>query len=85
VRVYQSGDVKKPASPVPFVLRITGTDATPIVNQSQVLEPSRFTARAADVNFELPIAALKPGPYLLTIEATLGRTTARRDVRFEIR
>ena len=31
------------------------------------------------------LASLKPGPYLLTIEATLGKTTARRDVRFEIR
>jgi hypothetical protein len=37
------------------------------------------------VNFELPIASLKPGPYLLTLEAMLGKTTARRDVRFEIR
>ena len=85
LRVYQGGDVKKPASPVPFVLRISGTDATPLVNQSQVLEPARFVNHAADVNFELPIAALKPGPYLLTIEATLGKTIARRDVRFEIR
>ena len=85
LRVYQSGDVKKLASPVPFVLRISSTDATPIVNQSQVLEPARFVNRAADVNFELPLSALKPGPYLLTIEATLGKTTARRDVRFEIR
>ena len=70
---------------MPFVLRITGTDATPIVNQSEVLEPARFVNRAANVNFELPLAPLKPGPYLLTIEATLGKTIARRDVRFEIR
>jgi len=28
---------------------------------------------------------VKLGPYLLTTDATLGRTTARRDVRFEIR
>ena len=84
-RLYQSGDVKRPASPVTLVTRITGIDAAPLVNQSQVLEPARFVNRAADVNFELPLAALKPGPYLLTIEATLGKTIARRDVRFEIR
>jgi VWFA-related protein len=85
VRVYQSGDVKKPAAPVPFTIRLTGTDETPLVSQQQTLETARFTARAADVNFELPIASLKPGPYLLTLEAMLGKTTARRDVRFEIR
>jgi VWFA-related protein len=85
VRVYQSGDVKKPAAPVPFTIRLTGTDETPLVNQKQTLEPPHFTARAADVNFEVPIASLKPGPYLLTLEATLGKATARRDVRFEIR
>jgi VWFA-related protein len=85
VRVYQSGDVKKPAAPVPFTIRLTGTDETPLVNQKQTLEPARFAARAADVRFDLPIPSLKPGPYLLTLEATLGKTTARRDVRFEIR
>jgi VWFA-related protein len=85
VRVYQSGDVKKPAAAVPLTIRLTGTDDTPLVNSKQTLEPERFTARAADVRFDLPVASLKPGPYLLTLEATLGKTTARRDVRFEIR
>jgi VWFA-related protein len=85
VRVYQGGDARRPAAPVTFVTRITGTDATPVVNASQVLDPTRFSARAADVRYELPLSSLEPAPYLLTLEATLGKTTARRDVRFEIK
>jgi len=39
----------------------------------------------ADVRYPVPIDTLTPGPYLLTIEATLGQTTIRRDVRFIVR
>jgi hypothetical protein len=33
----------------------------------------------------LPIAQLQPGPHLLTIQATAGKASARRDVRFAVR
>ena len=42
-------------------------------------------ARAADVRFMLPVAQLAPGDYLLTFEAAIEKTTARRDVRFRVR
>jgi VWFA-related protein len=41
--------------------------------------------RTADVKYDVPLATLSPGPHLLTFEATLGTTTIRRDVRFEVR
>jgi VWFA-related protein len=85
VRAYEGGDTRRPAAPVTLVTRIAGVDESPAVTHSQTLDPARFTARAADVRFDLPLSSLKPGPYLLTLEATLGRTTVRRDVKFEIR
>jgi len=39
---------------------------------------------AADVRYLLPFDKLGPGPHLLTIEATLGPTTIRRDIRFVV-
>jgi hypothetical protein len=50
--------------------------------------PDKFVnlaLRAADVKYQVPMSTLAPGPYLLTFEATLGGTTIRRDVRFEVR
>ena len=42
-------------------------------------------ARAVDHRLNLPLADLSPGPHLLTIEATAGKASARRDVRFAVR
>jgi VWFA-related protein len=50
--------------------------------------PDRFVnlaLRTADVKYQLPLSKLSPGPHLLTFEATLGTTTIRRDVRFEVK
>ena len=50
---------------------------------------TRFRPRASsragpqDVQLDVPVAQLGPGPHLLTISATRGRTTASRSVRFE--
>jgi len=46
---------------------------------------ANLALRSADVKYAIPMAKLSPGPHLLTIEATLGATTIRRDVRFEIK
>ena len=45
-------------------------------------------ARSFDVQYELPLAALKPGAHLLTFEATGGsasKTPQRRDVIFSVK
>ena len=41
--------------------------------------------RTADVKFQIPLSQLSLGPHLLTIEATLGTTTIRRDVRLTVK
>ena len=46
---------------------------------------ANYALRTADVSFDIPINKLAPGPYLFTVEATLGTTTIRRDVRFSVR
>jgi hypothetical protein len=46
---------------------------------------ANLALRSADVKYVLPLSRLSPGPHLLTIEATLGTTTVRRDVRFEVK
>ena len=46
---------------------------------------ANISLRTADVKYALPMESLAPGQYLLTVEATLGPTTIRRDVRFTVR
>jgi hypothetical protein len=41
--------------------------------------------RTADYQLAMPISTLSPGSYLLTFEASDGRHSAKRQVRFEIR
>ena len=40
--------------------------------------------RSADVYIALLLDRLPPGAYLLTLESTLGRTIAKREVRFDV-
>jgi hypothetical protein len=50
--------------------------------------PDKFVnlaLRTADVTYRIPVSTLAAGSYLLTFEATLGETTIRRDVRFQVR
>jgi len=46
---------------------------------------ANYALRTAGIKYAIPLSGLAPGPYLLTFEATLGQTTVRRDVRFEVR
>jgi len=46
---------------------------------------ANLALRIANVPYLLPISTLTPGAYLLTVEAVLGTTTIRRDVRFSVR
>ena len=71
------------------------TLTTRIVNDHDVVAftatesvaPDQFNAamRAVDHPFAVPLATLAPGDYLLTFEATIGKTIVRRDVRFAVR
>jgi VWFA-related protein len=85
VRVYQaqSGTV------IPVALTSRIFDASNrIVHQSNVslFHTGERASRSADQMFELPLASLTPGRYLLRIEATREpKQIARRDVIFSIR
>ena len=53
--------------------------------QSQVIEAAAFENGIAEHRFEMPLAELAPGVYLLRFVATAGTTSAQRDVRFSVR
>jgi VWFA-related protein len=58
----------------------TGTPATQSADKF-----ANLSLRTADVNYAIPFQKLTLGPHLLTFEATLGATTIRRDIRFEVK
>jgi hypothetical protein len=57
-----------------------------VFDKSETLSADRFTTdRSAESQFRLPLATLTAGDYLLTFEATGGKVTTKRDVRFQVR
>jgi hypothetical protein len=44
-----------------------------------------FAGREADYRLALPLDQLTEGQHLLTIEAAVGQSSERRDVRFTVR
>ncbi len=72
-----------PPSPNPSpLIRVRGL---PTPTPEALDQFANLGLRTADVKYDVPLATLTPGPHLLTFEATLGSTTIRRDVRFEVR
>ena len=83
-RVYQGGN--KPLAAVPLHIQLRNQDDFLVMNRQESLPVEMFTKdRSADVNIGLPLDRLAPGAYLLTLESTLGKTTAKREVRFDVR
>jgi hypothetical protein len=58
---------------------------TPTAAASTTDRFANLALRTAEVRYEVPIGRLSPGEYLLTIEAALGATTIRRDVRLTVK
>jgi VWFA-related protein len=84
LQICQGGD--KPLAPVTLGVRIVNDRNATVSTSTESLTPERFgTTRAADYRYTLPLKTLAPGEYLLTFEVTLGKTTARRDVRFTVK
>jgi len=84
VRAYQGGNDKF----APVTMKVTIQDAAGkrVVDKTDTVAADTFTAdRSADYQFRLPLGALPAGEYLLTLEASVGKSTARRDVRFQKR
>jgi hypothetical protein len=85
LRLYQGGT--QPLAPVTVTTRIVSDQDVVAFTATETIAPEQFTAmtRAVDHQLALPLAKLAPGEYLLTFEATLGKTTVRRDARFRVR
>jgi VWFA-related protein len=82
-RVYQGG--KDGMVAVPLSVRLRNQHDLLLMDRKEVLPIEMFTKdRSADVNIALPLERLPPGAYLLTLESTLGKTTAKREVRFDV-
>ncbi len=83
LRVYQGG--KGAPKPVLMDARILNGAGKAAFHITEAVTPEQFgAARSADYAIHLPIAQLAAGPYLLSLEATVDRDTARRDLRFTI-
>ena len=84
LRVYQGG--KGPLSPVVVTTRVVDGRDAEVFSKTETLGQDRFgPARAADYRLTPPLASLARGPYLLSITATRGALTAKRDVRITLR
>lgn len=86
MRVYQSS--RRPARQVTVVTRVIDEMGKEMLAQSSVYEAARFAAgKGVGHRFELPLATLEPGDYLLTFVASTGEggAQAQREVRFAVR
>jgi len=81
--VYQGGG--QALAPVTIRARIVDSMNTEVFESVRTLDAALFNSRrAADYRLDLPLASLRPGPHLLTLEATMGKSHDRRDVRFTV-
>jgi VWFA-related protein len=85
VQVSQGTSRKDPLQPVTLLLRIDDPQGNAVRNQTATLTPAEFTGhRTANTRLALPLRELPPGPYLLTLQATLGERRTERLVRFQL-
>ena len=84
VRIYIGG--RQPPGRVDVTARITDANAAAVAVKTDGVAAERFeTKRSTDYTYDLPLARLAPGSYLLTIEARADAVTVRRNVRFSVK
>ena len=84
LRIYQHA--KGDLSSVRLDVKVVDDHDSANFHATETVTADRFDlTRVVDHRFDVPIASFAPGPHLLTIEATAGKTTARRDVRFTVK
>jgi len=82
--VHQS--TRKPPQPVVLETDIVDATGRVLVTATRTIGPGEFDAAAvAEHRFDLPLAELDAGEYLLRFVATAGEAHAQRDVRFSVR
>jgi VWFA-related protein len=82
-RIYQG--LSRAAMPGYVVAEIRDDRDTSVFHSESRVLPAQFGAsRGMDFSVELPLARLRPGEYVLTIEARHGNERAQRQMRFTI-
>lgn len=82
LQIYQGTRPKKEY--VDLDVNILDGSGTNVFHSLLELPPDRFGTSGAQYQLELPMGRLRPGPYLLSVEASTNDHTARRDVRFVV-
>ncbi len=86
VRVFARVYDRLRGSAVTVLGRITDERGAVVFRRDEPLAADRFTADgAADYRLDLPLATLKPGRYVLTLETSAGARTVARHVRFAVK
>jgi len=84
LRVYQGAG--RPPSAVAVRLRIVDEQNVQRVIHEARLEPAEFAAtRSADFSYEVPLASLDRGEYLVTVDVRAGDRSLQRTLRFHRR
>lgn len=82
LRVHQGSN--RPAA-VTMTTSITDSLGAVLMTRSDEIAPASFTNGGAEHRFEMPLADLPPGSYLLRFVAQAGKNSAQREMRFAIR
>jgi hypothetical protein len=83
LRLVQGG--RTPLTPVSVTMQLIDENGEAVRTQRQTIWRDDFDAqRTAEYRIQLPDGALRPGWYLLRIEAALGGSPQRREIAFRI-
>lgn len=82
MRLYQGGKTKLADVAAHFTIR--DTEDKVLVDKPLAVSAGNLVGHGADLQFDVPVADLPSGHYLLTVEAGSGATAVRRDSRFQI-
>jgi hypothetical protein len=66
-------------------VQIVDTGGRTVRDQSLTIDAAQFTNRRADCRLTVPVDHLAAGEYLLRIEASAGKASATKAVRFSVR
>ena len=85
--LYQG--IGSPAQDTEIKIQLADGRGTVVDTQARVTAAKDFATqpawRAVPITYDVPLALLKPGAYLLTFTARVGQTISRRDIEFTTR
>lgn len=84
LQIYQGTARSHALRPVTMRVKILDAKGTAVRDQSLSFTETMFADRRADCVITIPVANLRPGEYLLQLDASLDRDTAGRALRFAV-